>query len=118
MRTKQQIFALTGHANTVTSIRCQESDPQIITGSSDSTIKLWDLAAGKSMTTLTHHKKSVRALAIHPKEFSFVSGSTDNIKQWKCPRGNFVQNLEGHNAIINTLAVNQDSVLFSGGTND
>jgi pleiotropic regulator 1 len=67
------------------------------------------------MTTLTHHKKSVRALAIHPKEFSFVSGSTDNIKQWKCPRGNFIQNLEGHHSIINTLNINADSVLFSGG---
>lgn len=115
MRTKQQIFAFTGHKNTVTSIVAQDADPQVITGSSDSTIRLWDLAAGKSITTLTHHKKSVRSLAIHPKEFTFVSGSTNSIKQWKFPEGNFLQNLEGHNSIINTLCVNQDSVLFSGG---
>lgn len=31
---------------------------QIITGSHDSTIRLWDLAAGKSLCTLTNHKKS------------------------------------------------------------
>jgi pleiotropic regulator 1 len=42
--------------------------PQIVTGSMDSTIRLWDLAAGKTMVTLTNHKKSVRALAIHPEE--------------------------------------------------
>lgn len=115
MRTKQQIFALTGHSNTVTSIATQASDPQIITGSSDSTVKLWDLAAGKSITTLTHHKKSVRALALHPKEFTFVSASTGVLKQWSCPKGNFIQNLEGQGAIINTLAINSDNVLFSGG---
>jgi pleiotropic regulator 1 len=67
--------------------------------------------------TLTHHKKSVRALAIHPTEYSFASGSAggNNIKKWKCPEGTFVHNFTGHNAIINTLSVNAESVFFSGG---
>ena len=39
---------------------------QVITGSHDSTIRLWDLVAGKSLVTLTNHKKSVRSLALHP----------------------------------------------------
>ena len=75
-------------------------DPQVVTGSHDTTIKLWDLVAGKlsiiyqikkknanvflfpfpiqfvlcagrTMCTLTHHKKSVRAMALHPKELVF-----------------------------------------------
>ena len=79
--------------------------------------RLWDLAAGKSIVTLTHHKKSVRALAIHPTEYSFASGSAggNNIKKWKCPEGTFVHNFTGHNAIINTLSVNAEGVFFSGG---
>ena len=32
------------------------------------------------MTTLTHHKKSVRALTIHPTEYSFASGSAGGNK--------------------------------------
>lgn len=69
------------------------------------------------MVTLTHHKKSVRALAIHPTEYSFASASAggNNIKKWKCPEGNFVFNFSGHNAIINTLSVNSEGVFFSGG---
>ena len=39
---------------------------QIITSSHDSTIRMWDLAAGRSMGTLTNHKKSVRAVCLHP----------------------------------------------------
>ena len=39
MRTKAQIHALTGHTATVADVKCQESDPQVITGSMDSTIR-------------------------------------------------------------------------------
>lgn len=63
----------------------------MITGSHDFTIRLWDLAAGKTTCKLTHHKKSVRALAAHPELYMFASGAPDNIKQWKCPNGEFVQ---------------------------
>lgn len=93
MRTRAQIFTLTGHTSTIASVVCQEAEPQIITGSMDSTVKyvfialrckltfrLWDLAAGKCMTTLTHHKKSVRSLAIHPVEYSFASASSGGNK--------------------------------------
>ncbi|TAQ89465.1 hypothetical protein B7494_g2210 [Chlorociboria aeruginascens] len=117
MRTRSNIHVLAGHKGTVSDLKCQEADPQVITSSLDSTVRLWDLAAGKTMGVLTHHKKGVRALAIHPKEFTFASGSTGSIKQWKCPEGAFMQNFDGQNSIINTLSVNEDNVLFSGGDN-
>jgi pleiotropic regulator 1 len=117
IRTKACIHTLVGHTNTVASVKSQSVDPQIVTGSHDSTIRLWDLAAGKSRCTLTNHKKSVRAVVLHPKEFTFASGSADNIKQWKFPDGNFIQNLSGHNAIVNCLGLNSDDVLVSGADN-
>ena len=135
MRTKSQIHVLSGHSATISDVKCQESDPQVITGSMDATLRfvlfdtccgsdcvytgrLWDLAAGKTMTQLTHHHKSVRSLAIHPTEFSFASGSAggNNIKKWKFPEGSFVHNFSGHDAIVNTVNVQQDGVFFSGGT--
>jgi len=117
MRTRSNIHVLGGHTGTIADLVCQEADPQVITGSLDSTVRMWDLAAGKTMGVLTHHKKGVRALATHPTEFTFASGSTNTIKQWKCPEGAFMQNFEGHNAIINTLSVNDQNVFFSGGDN-
>ncbi|KAJ9651646.1 pre-mRNA-splicing factor prp46 [Neophaeococcomyces mojaviensis] len=115
MRTRANVHVLSGHKQTVTDVKCQEADPQVISASLDKTVRLWDLAAGKTMGVLTHHKKGVRALALHPKEFTFASASTQTIKQWKCPEGALMQNFDGHNSVINTLAVNEDNVLFSGG---
>ncbi|KAI0124629.1 putative pre-mRNA splicing protein [Xylariales sp. AK1849] len=116
MRTRSNVHVLSGHKQTIADVKCQAADPQIISASLDSTVRLWDLAAGKTMGVLTHHKKGVRALALHPTEFTFATGSTGNIKQWKCPEGAFMQNFDGHNAIINSLSANDD-VLFSGGDN-
>jgi pleiotropic regulator 1 len=90
-------------------------DPQVITASHDSTIKLWDLAAGKCMTTLTHHKKGVRALAACPREATFVSASADCLKKWQLRDGKFLKNFTGHDAIVNTVAMNDDGVCISGG---
>lgn len=39
MRTKSNIFTLAGHTGTVADVKCQDSDPQVITASMDSTIK-------------------------------------------------------------------------------
>lgn len=78
---------------------------------------MWDLAAGKVDTVLTHHKKGVRSLVFHPREMTFASGAADNIKKWNLPEGQFLRNFRGHNAIVNTLAINDDNVLFSGADN-
>uniref|UniRef100_A0AAZ3S3C8 Pleiotropic regulator 1 n=1 Tax=Oncorhynchus tshawytscha TaxID=74940 RepID=A0AAZ3S3C8_ONCTS len=130
-------LSLTGHISTVRGVAVSTRSPYLfscgedkqypfisallymlcLNGLHDSTIRLWDLIAGKTRATLTNHKKSVRALALHPRQYTLASGSADNIKQWTFPDGNFIQNLSGHNAIINAMAVNSDGVLVSGADN-
>lgn len=66
------------------------------------------------MTTLTHHKKSVRALARPTYENTFISGAADTLKKWVGTDGRFVKNFTGHGAVINALAINDDGVVLSG----
>ncbi|KAJ8766281.1 hypothetical protein K2173_022340 [Erythroxylum novogranatense] len=119
IRTKMQVFALSGHDNTVCSVFTRPTDPQVVTGSHDSTIRFWDLRHnGKTMLTLTHHKKSVRAMALHPTENCFASASADNIKKFSLPKGDFLHNmLSQQKTIINAMAVNEDGVMATGGDN-
>ena len=66
---------------------------QVITGSYDKTIRMYDIRKPSTISTLTYHKKSVRALAQHPREYAFASGGADNIKKFSLPDGEFLHNM-------------------------
>ncbi|KAL0690877.1 hypothetical protein Bca4012_090556 [Brassica carinata] len=118
IRTNKQTFALSGHDKDVCSVFTHPTDPQVVTGSHDSTIKFWDLRYGRTMATLTNHKKAVRAMALQPIENAFVSASADNIKKFSLPKGEFRHNmLSQQRATINAVAVNEDGVMVTGGDN-
>uniref|UniRef100_A0A8C4WDU9 Pleiotropic regulator 1 n=1 Tax=Gopherus evgoodei TaxID=1825980 RepID=A0A8C4WDU9_9SAUR len=68
VRTKASVHTLAGHTNAVATVKCQAAEPQIITGSHDTTIRLWDLVAGKNSCHFDNHKKSVRAVVLHPRQ--------------------------------------------------
>lgn len=78
----------------------------MISGSFDNTAILWDIIAGKSMKIITNHKKAVRSIVVHPKEYTFMTAAADNLKVFKCPEGEFLRNVSGHNSIINAVDVN------------
>ena len=65
----------------------------MITGSYDKTIRMYDIRKPSTISTLTYHKKSVRALAQHPREYAFASGGADNIKKFSLPDGEFLHNM-------------------------
>ena len=55
----------------------------IVSGSTDNTIKVWDLKSGDCLRTLGGHSSSVYAVALAVDGRTIVSGSTDNtIKVW------------------------------------
>ena len=58
IRTKNNVHTLTGHNQTVVGLATQALEPQVITGSMDSTVRCWDLVAGRASAVLTNHKKA------------------------------------------------------------
>ncbi len=62
--------------------------------------------------------RQVRAMAMHPSEYAFVSGSADNVKKFRLPTGEFLHNmLQNQRAIINCAAINDDGVVVTGADN-
>jgi WD40 repeat protein len=95
-----------GHKGSVNTLVITPDDSKFISGSSDSTIKIWDLATGKELRTLTGHSKGVNTLAITPDGSKLVSGSCDStIKIWDLTKEKLSFFPTNHNSDVSKLLV-------------
>jgi WD40 repeat protein len=61
---------------------------QLVSGSWDHTLKLWEVASGRELRTFAGHKAGVWACALSPDGQQLVSGSADNtLKLWAVASG-------------------------------
>ena len=66
-RSGKRITKFVGHTDIVRSILINESEDTVMTASSDQTVKVWNITAGRCMNTLTMHNDSVWSLfSSHP----------------------------------------------------
>ncbi|KAI9205845.1 uncharacterized protein BJ171DRAFT_53948 [Polychytrium aggregatum] len=74
-------LALPGHTDNIRDILVSDDGRWVLSASSDTTIKLWSLAAPhRCVVTYTHHTESVWALASnHPNLETFWAGSRDGL---------------------------------------
>ena len=91
----------------------------LASGSSDNTIRLWDVHTGEHVQTLEGHSNDVRSLAYSPDGCTFASGSWDNtIRLWDARNGEDLQILEGHGGGVNSVAFSPDGFTLASGSLD
>src|SRR6266702_3873816 len=74
---------LSGHTSQVSCVAFSSDGQTMASGSSDATIKLWNLASGQELRTLAEHTDVVWSVAFRPDGQILASGSNDNtIKIW------------------------------------
>ena len=102
-----------GHSNGI--ICLQFDDTILVTGSYDTTIKIWDMETGKEIRTLTGHTLGVRALQFD--DSKLISGSMDNtLKIWNYRTGRCLNTLPGHTEGV--ISLHFDSSLLVSGSVD
>ena len=106
--------ALKGHTDSVNAVAFSPDSTTLASGSSDGTVKLWDVARRELLATLEGHSYPVMAVAFS-RDGSLASGSwNDGIKLWDVTTQKETATLEG----IAPLAFSRDgSVLASGSDN-
>jgi WD40 repeat protein/uncharacterized caspase-like protein len=78
----------------VDSVAFSSDGKTLASGSSDGTIKLWDVASGQELKTLKGHSNVVYSVAFSPDEKMLESASWDNtIKLWDVSSGNNLASL-------------------------
>ena len=77
-----------GHSNAVLSVAFSLDGTQIVSGSDDETLRLWDAVSGAHLNTLNGHSNSVRSVAFSPDGTQIVSGSNDRtLRLWDAVSG-------------------------------
>lgn len=76
----KRITSFVGHTDNVRDILINQDADKVMTASSDQTVKLWSMTAGRCMYTLTMHNDSVWSLhSDHPQLSIFYSGDRSGL---------------------------------------
>lgn len=80
----------------ITALAVTPDGRQIVSGSYDNTIKVWDLESGQLLRTLSGHKAGISDLLMTPDGKQVVSGSFDStFKVWNLETGKMIRSFEG-----------------------
>jgi WD40 repeat protein len=112
---------LTGHSGTVYSIAISPDGKTLVSGSSDETIKIWNLATGQLLRTLTFtdyfSENNVYSVAISPDGKTLV-GSSETIKIWNLATGQLLRTLTVRSGSVRSIAISPDGKTLVSGNAD
>src|SRR4051794_35513127 len=112
---------LKGHNETIYAVAFSPDGQQLVTGSFDKTLKLWDARTGKEIKTFggpTGHQNLVLCVAFHPAGHSIASGSSDNtLKIWDVPSGSPLKDF-AHADAVNGLSLSPDGKMLASAGKD
>jgi WD40 repeat protein len=107
---------LEGHTGSISHCAVSPDGHQIVSASSDKTLKIWDAISGAEKNTLVGHTDNVSCCAISPDNTFIVSGSWDHtLKLWDAASG--FERYTIKTGSVNQCAVSQDSlrIISNGG---
>ena len=99
---------LEGHTGEVISVAFSSDSTQIVSGSIDMSVRVWDASTGVELKKLKGHTGFVTSVAFSSDGKKIVSGSSDNsVRVWDasmigCASKHFVWNVEDNNWIISS----------------
>ncbi|KAE9385621.1 hypothetical protein BT96DRAFT_574609 [Gymnopus androsaceus JB14] len=126
----QNIPKLTGHASLnqlvvilhedeVNSVAFSPDGTQIVSGSGDQSVRIWDASTGKEMHKLEGHTDQVTSVAFSPDGTQIVSGSGDqSFRIWDASTGKEMHKLEGHTDWVTSVAFSPDGTQIVSGSGD
>jgi F-box/WD-40 domain protein MET30 len=97
-----------GHKDGVTCL--QFNRKYLMTGSYDTTVKIWKVETGECVKTLTGHTKGVRALIFDSQKL--ITGGLDStIKVWNYHSGNCIATYRGHEDAVVSVDANEKLIV-------
>jgi WD40 repeat protein len=108
-----------GHTNSVSSVAISPDGHFALSGSSDNTLKLWDVATGKELHSFEGHSGKVSSVAFSPNGRFALSGSWDKtLKLWDAGTAKPLHSFAGHSGWVTSVAFSPDGRFALSGSQD
>lgn len=112
MENFQVIRSYSGHTSWIRSVTFNEAKNQLISGSDDKSIRIWNANDNTSQRTLTGHRGTVTKLVIDEQTGWLYSTSYDkSIREWNVDTGECLRSLTGHTDWIRDLIVTRTKLV-------
>ena len=104
------IRILAGHAHSVRAISAHGDT--LVSGSYDSTVRVWRISTGESLHVLHGHSQKVYSVVLDHKRNRCISGSMDSlVKIWDLDTGACLHTLEGHSLLVGLLDLRDERLV-------
>ncbi len=114
---------LTGHQGlfaAIKTIAISPHLPMVVTGSEDTTIRLWNIDTGEEVGLLIGHQKSVDSIVFHPHRSGllFSGDRAGQIKLWQVDKLTELISIDSQQSKVNCLVISPDGRLMISGGSD
>ncbi|MBZ0280692.1 MAG: TIR domain-containing protein, partial [Anaerolineae bacterium] len=108
-----------GHTGSVGSVAFSPDGRFALSGSSDNTLILWNVASGEIIRRFEGHSGSVYSVAFSPDGRFALSGSADNsLVLWDVASGVLIHRFEEHTSWVNSVTFSPDGRFALSGSSD
>jgi WD40 repeat protein len=91
----------------------------LASGSSDQTVRLWDVSSGQCLKTLPSHADQVWSVAFSPNAQILACGGSDpTVWLWNVKTGRCSQILQGHTNPVRTITFSPDGHTIASSSED
>ncbi|PCH41902.1 WD40 repeat-like protein, partial [Wolfiporia cocos MD-104 SS10] len=112
-------MSLSGHTSVATSVAFIPSTQRIVSGSSDTTLRVWDTRVERCLRVLQGHAYPINGVSVSTRGDYIASGSSDDtIRLWDSHSGGCFAILHGHMSWVTSVSFSPDSTrLISASSN-
>lgn len=103
-----------GHIEPVSSVAWSPDGTKIVSGSGDTTVRIWNASTGQLLQTLQGHTATVSAVAWSMDGAKILSASTDDtFRIWNVSNGQLLQTLQTGSEGILSIALHPSGTIFA-----
>jgi len=119
LETGQPRLAWDRHAGSVQAAAFLPSGQQVVSGSADGTLRVWDVATGKTVRVISGANLGAYAVAVSPDGARVAAGCKDGkVREFALADGKLLRELAGHFGYVRSVAYTRDGARLLSSADD